>query len=588
MIDFEKVRIETIAALGVTDTVHVLTYSEKETLGYNVTDTYIEVSTKYMNYKGIGEDIKFYLRFPDQFPLVIPKIILPASELKKYRYLPHIEENGGICTFDPESTRTNPDDPIGITKECLRKAKEIINRGCSGSNFNEYEEEFKNYWNIQYGEHDEVNGDMLCLFDGNPDPNKIEFLKVKEETHSFQYILHQGEPHALQFLSYLKLLKYTLEVQPILHLGVITFNFKPPFDFKNREIYRILAGLDQSIQQKYKSYINNKQEPKFISATVITKKKPQLIAWQHKTLDTTVTRKGFRKGSISPFQLLTSFQSNDNIIRSSPVVFTPKQKQFRSSGSSETKGAMKFLLAGLGSLGSNLVYFLNSFNEVEFHLVDGDKLTTENMGRHFLGYSYVPLHKVAAMKGYLINKNPFQRVETKIASIVKIYEESPEFIQECDYIFLLTGKSNIEQYMTSLMDEGKITKPMFLIWVEPYLSAGHCLYLYPGSKTYSDFFDENQLFKYNIIDHTEYISSNPNLLIKEAGCQTTFMPYSQSSVTSFLSAIFPEIKRIINQSSTESQAFSWIGNLNHIQELGIKIATRYSETQLETLINHHE
>ena len=39
----------------------------------------------------------------------------------------------------------------------------------------------------------------------------------------------------------------------------------------------------------------------------------------------------------------------------------------------------KFVIAGLGSIGSNLVYFLNGWNNASFTLIDNDRFRTENI-----------------------------------------------------------------------------------------------------------------------------------------------------------------------------------------------------------------
>ena len=126
-----------------------------------------------------------------------------------------------------------------------------------------------------------------------------------------------------------------------------------------------------------------------------------------------------------------------------------------------------------------------------------------------------------------------------------------------------------------------------MIWVEPFLSGGHCLFLYPGSNSYKSYFTEDGLFKFNVVDNYEYINNNPILSVKEAGCQTTFTPYSQSSVTLFLANIFPEIRKIIVNDIKESQVFSWKGNQEYLCKNKIRINKIYDKVSDNKILIHN-
>ena len=91
-----------------------------------------------------------------------------------------------------------------------------------------------------------------------------------------------------------------------------------------------------------------------------------------------------------------------------------------------------------------------------------------------------------------------------------------------DFIFICIGKANISQWLGNAIKSGEIKKPIFFFWVEPYLAGGHCLMLYPNSKNYETYFDEDGYFKNNIIGKNDYINKSHLFSHREAGCQTTF------------------------------------------------------------------
>jgi hypothetical protein len=585
MIDFTKATQCAIDELCRTNRVLVLEELEKKRLGYDDV-TCIAVQTEYMDTNGLAQSITFHLKFPKYFPLVMPKVVLPDYEYQKFNLLPHIEENMSICTFDNELTRTNPKDPVGIAKECLKSAKSIIENGLNGKNDKDYEEEFKSYWEKEYHVKDKVGFDLLSLSDAPFISTNLKLLKLNQKTLIFKYILHENEDHSLRFLSYLETKNISFEECSVFYLGEIEISFNPPLHISNRDVYQLVQNLGLEVQRDFKRFINGPSEVKIVIASIVTLGKSRLIAWKHGKLDTSKI-KGFRKISLSKYQVLSTFQSSDLVRRISPVNFSPNQKELRTAGIKGQNKSYIFLVAGIGSIGSNLIHFLNSINEVEFKFIDFDFLSLENIGRHLLGYSYVHINKAIGMRNFLVDKNPFQKIEVKTTSIIDVFLEDKDFVSSSDYLFLTTGNTNVEEYMAELLETEKVNKPMFLIWVEPYLSGGHCLFLYPGSNSYKSYFTDDGLFKFNIIDNNEYISNNPILSIKEAGCQTTFTPYSQSSVTLFLAAIFPEINEIIVSDLKKSQAFSWKGNLEYLGQNNIAINKIYNKVSDNKILMHN-
>jgi hypothetical protein len=297
--------------------------------------------------------------------------------------------------------------------------------------------------------------------------------------------------------------------------------------------------------------------------------KSAFIGWFHTQINT--KRDGFRDGAISKFDSISSFQKSDKVIRAKPDIFTQNRLSTRTEGigNSEPK---TFLIAGVGSIGSNLIYFLNSMNTPNLKLVDTDLLKIENIGRHLLGFYHLNAYKTQAMKDYLLMLNPLQVIETKEDSIVEVVLNDTDFVKDVDFIFSATGKINIDKWLCNSQTSKAINKPIFLLWVEPHLAGGHCLFLHPNSRNYDSFYSTGDEYKYNVISSSYYASNDNQLSLKEAGCQSTYIPYSIGNVISFLSAMFPKISNIISNEEKESKAFTWIGNLDYIRKMNIGIS----------------
>jgi hypothetical protein len=584
MIDFNNAKNEAIEILSKTNTLNILNTEGKKLSGYDTKDEIIEVDTCYMDQHGIGHEIKLHIVLGSHFPLRIPKIYLPNAEFENFKYLPHIDENRFICTFDPETSRTVPSNPGGIVKECLRRAVNIIEDGLAGKNYNDYESEFIAYWENKYDSNDLLKKDFLCLIDGEPQFSNLNLIILEEPIATYSYIIYQNDKSADQFINYLNLRELKFSRHSIHYIGEAKFDFKPPFDLKNKDINQMVLHLSIEQQKKFKHYINSKETPKYVSAIIKADGKSHLIGWFHSNFN--LKKNGFRPGQLTNYDVLKTFQSHDRVTRVSHTVYTPMRTRLRTDGIENTsqRGTI-FTIAGLGSIGSNLMYFLNSFNP-EFRLIDMDKIKIENLNRYFLGFNYLGITKVDALKSYFMAKNPFQEIKVKKESIIDVFRNDLSFINDSDFIFLATGRANIDEFISNALKLGSITKPIFILWVEPYLCAGHCVFLHPGNKSYEDYFDKDGYFKFNIINKEEYTNGNPLLSMREAGCQTTYVPYSQTAVVAFLSAMFPKLLDIINNIAKESCAFTWVGNLTTVIKMGIALSLYIQKDQQETIIAH--
>ncbi len=584
---FEQAQQSVLQALRKTNNLAILSEKEKEIFDYPSSEMCILLEVEYLDSKEMVQSVDMHLRLSSHFPLELPKIFLPKEHRHKFELLPHVEESGNICLYDTETISFDFNNPVGLAKECIRKARRILEEGLAKTNFLDYEDEFQSYWIRSYGEKDCVDLGLLNITGESLDSEKIKLLKLDPATHIYNYIVHQDEPHAHNFIEFLTSKKIKIVNQDVCYLGQIKLEIVPPFSMTNKAIAKLVRSLDVKTQKSFKRYINRKSVEKMVLATINIKGKLSLIGWMHKPLRVSKRRPGFRKGILDNNQLLSTFQAGDYVSRFFPTIFSPTQQTFRTTGIVGTEQRhFNFLVAGIGSIGSNLVTILNSYFLPEFRLVDFDILILQNIGRHFLGYNYVGSGKAPAMRHYLLNKNPFQKIRFKRESIVTVFEKEPEFLLEADYIFLATGKTNIEAYFARLQNEGKINTPIFLVWVEPYLAGGHCLFLYPGSIPYDAFVNENGFFKYNVIEESEYLSGNKMLSLREAGCQTGFTPYSQGAITMFLSMLFPKLRNIIIGNKSCSTAFTWVGDLQFLVDNNIAVSEFYKLKLDGQIIEH--
>lgn len=563
------------------ENVRVLTAVEKKISGYSPKVDVWEIDTEIsINNKPLY--LLLHISFEKQFPQDFPKIYLSIDTYEKTKYIPHVDNDRFVCTFDSEIASTNVNEPAGIVLECIKRAKKIIHDGLIGVNNNDFEDEFAAYWEGKYDNEKFLPENILSLINRLENDSEIKLICLKIPIQNYKYILHASDNLSIRFKEYLT--QYKKE-----YYEVIAFYLKdydknePPFSIKNKDVIKIVKEYGDEELKNFKSYINKNEYPKLVICKKQYSSTEYFFGWFHVNINTNV--KGFRPGKFKPFDAISSLQSNDMVARISTDKFTPERLNNRTSGIEKLEHNRCFVIAGVGSIGSNLIYFLNSMNFPEFRFIDNEILKLENIARHLLGFDYIGEYKASGLKNFILKKNPLQKVSAKHNSITEIIKNDINYVNEADFIFMTIGKTNVDSWVCQSLVEGVIKKPIFLIWVEPFICGGHCLYLHPSNPDFEKYFEDG-FFKFNIINSDEYKTGNNQLSLREAGCQTTYTPYSGANVIRFLSSLFPVLASIIDQNITQTKSYSWIGNIDLIQEKKIKISDYYRERTKGTLVEH--
>ena len=519
----------------------------------------IETEVEVNNFQ---KEIGLYIAFKDYFPLNIPHVFLTKESFDEIYPIPHIDKSHFICTFHTDSLILDVDNPLGIVYQCLKRAKNIIKDGLEGTNHDDFKDELGAYWT------DNDESDIICYLSLLPDfPTETTTLKLCKLTPAYNYIqyllyVNNKDSVAKKFLDVVLKNGCKGVESNVLFLNDYKINSHPPFPENNEDI---LNSISSDSLDTYKKYIDSKTIEKYVFFITETSTKPILLGWKHKSLIT--KRNGFRQGSLTSFSVLSKYQKKDKIEKIFVNEYSNNRIETRTSGILCDK--YTFLVAGLGSIGSNLIYFLNGLNYPNFKLIDDDVLKIENIGRHLLGINNINSFKADAIKAYIKNIRPDQEVSIKTSSLEPIIIDSQDYFNECSYAFIAIGNQNIENFLLKKQNEGTITVPMFFFWVEPYAIGGHCIFLHPDDKITLDDLYKNYLYRYNVIDAKEYLNSNPILSKKEAGCQTSYTPYSGNDVILFLSSIYKWINEIIQNNIRRSEAIQWVGNIELAEELGL-------------------
>lgn len=514
-------------------------------------------------------DIVFYLSFPNDFPFEIPKIFISNETYNDLKYIPHINQDLSICIFDEGLNLILPqNDFVGLIELMVSKAKKIIrDSGDIDYKNKEFTREFKAYWELKYSKND------ISLNLGFHTINKLvryEEIKGIKFTNNYlsnyEYFISDNEN------DFKKIKKFANENNCVFKdVGILfieNYFSEPPFELTFNDTIDILKKNDEN----YLKFKNLCKKNNFDSVLIIFVNKSNYIdeyyGWTYKNVEILPRKKGgHRKISTIADHLSSPKNKFKSVTRLIFDSIDNTRLQLRTTGYLEEQKSLA--ISGLGSVGSNLVFFLRNLPINKFNLVDKDVLSAENIKRHLSGFSELKHAKVSAVKNALKNTNPLIEVETRIESITEIINTEINFINNCDFHIVALGKSMIEEFILNAVFEGKLTKPTIVFWVEPFLASGQMLFIMPNDVKKALNLIKNENYNYSVLSNSE--NQKDKKYFVEGSCQSGYFPYSSSYLIQFLSAVFPYLKKHIVNNDCVSKVYSWIGDKELLEEKGLLI-----------------
>lgn len=524
-------------------------------------------------YSTFQKEADLIISFPFTFPITPPKLFLEEVVYDETKYLPHVNFDRSICLFDESFTSIDAKRPFEIITECIKKAKSVLQLGLEQNNTNDFSEEIQAYWVHKYHKKDNISREYLSLLAGGVETSKtVKLLEIiPSKNRVTKYFLVESSD--CEFILHLEEKGYKFKEFEALYLDDFDLKMSPPYDYTNISFLESLTPLNRKIFNKY---INNNLLPH-----VFFSKSDKILGFRIAPLN--INLKGFRQGVLTPSEVMKTFQRNDYLYRINVEKYNPDRIEKRTSGFQYDK--FKFLLVGLGSIGSNLAYFLNAINYPSFTFVDNDSLSIDNIGRHFLGFEAVRYNKAEVLRYHFKDIRPDQNIVTKNASIQSILIKDTSIFNDNDFAFLCIGNQNVENYIIDLINSKKITTPTFILWVEPFLLGGHCVFIHPNKPISKDQLFKNQNYRYNVISDKSYDEKKEMFLMREAGCQTSYMPYSANHIILFLSQVYCHIDSQIKSQKEESFIIRWTGDLDLANSLGVvvdnELAKKYNVEQIQ-------
>ncbi len=527
---------------------------------------------------GKTDDVEAYIAIPKEFPFILPWVMVPDD---RFSYLPHISvRTRKICLYEDDVVY-DTENAYGLIKENISKTRRWLEQYSNQDNKAEYANEINSYWTEIYDGEKKLEPhwillgtipDKTCELQGYTYP--VDLLG-KADMFFDQYIVC-GINEQDDVLKNIKT-RYKVLKLPVLFIKSYRIPTTPPYSMTGIQFLKCIEDAED-----YKTcikFLNKHHGGHFLFSIGLDFMLGGVSIPKQK-----VIRNGFRKGSLSAVEVLTEYECrNKKLERIKANIYEESRMVERTAG--QVMKRQDYLIAGLGSVGSNLCYYLNGYNNASFALIDPDYLTIDNMGRHLLGFNYIDQRKANAVAEYLTLFRPDRKVYPITKQIEELYIDE---INKASAIFLCTGDMMSEKWLLEKMVNKEVTVPAFILWLEPYGISGVMIYVNPreeGSIKQLQIAAKDSFLSSCLIDHAEY-ETGEKLIKHDVGCNGKYAQYSANDVTMFLSGMFPHIDRLLN-TPEETQIYQWVGNVEIAAQKEISLVARAGGLSKNQVLSLH-
>jgi hypothetical protein len=503
---------------------------------------------------GVAKRITLYMCFDSSFPYSWPDIYIIE---KQYDYLAHIGyDDRKLCLF-PDETIANPQSPEEMIVCSLKTACQLLKENIDGVLNDDFKQEILSYWRYTYEKESSIRSGYVLSRSNLSESVPLKACLVNNDLFVFDDTDIVANRILKSSCGGLERITYD-----VLFVPEYIIPDKPPYHITPAKLEK---SASSSIDDVKRFIAKHKNTNSYLLFPI-----PNTTSFGAVRIPPTPTvLSGFRPGKISPLQYLFTMNKSECLPRYTIHPYDIERISERTSGRVLEK--RNYWIGGLGSIGSNLVYYLNSEQNVSFVLADEESLTIDNIGRHMLGFSSIGESKAIELKNYICAIRPEREVFAFQDSIEHILFSKQMASNTPDALFLCTGNTNAERYILEKLKDTISGYPIFVLWLEPYAIAGHMVYINPKDGISSNFLDG--LYPYNLIAESEYNSEDKTFTKQESGCANSYTNYGGSDVVLFLSAMYPIIQKIL-QEPIKSTCYRWVGNIDIAKEKGILLSTQ--------------
>lgn len=377
---------------------------------------------------------------------------------------PHVESDGILCLL-PNLAECDPDDPSAVATNLLHRSIQLIEELLEGTIIDRhFREEFLTYW--AYKEHPSSTH-LYSLVAPAPPSRLVQVWKGKglevvgEDAASLAQWVRRRFGDDVD--TKIKEAAFLWLEEPL-----------PPAAYPETasDLHALAAGLGDEAKAVLEQTAGS--EPGCLLAVLGATGRGGAALIGVKVPSPKGLSKGFRPGRTPKPVLLGRFFGAGPVIRTSVQRADASWVHGRGRDPrTEQLLQATIVLIGCGSVGAPVGCALAQAGVGRIGLVDPDKLSWPNVGRHPLGASAVGRNKAEALAERLQVDYPHLELQSRVCGLHELLQADKDFLEEADLIIAATGNWAAEHALNRWhLAQGR-RQPALYAWTEAHACAGH-------------------------------------------------------------------------------------------------------------------
>lgn len=503
-----------------------------------------------------GEEHTLQVLLKDTFPLSLPIILLKTPESAPM--LPHVDADGFICVFDEEGLLLDSARPGKILLETVKQAQELLERGLTGTNARDFNQEFGAYWGCPQSK--------VLITDISPVGGPR--IVYKREVKRARFVISDISPGTR-----------SAGARPVDGIYLPLRADKPLMPPQFGECWNIPELLDiieshalAEDRELMRSLNLPRQKEHFILFGL-----PVELGSLHHTLfgaTLTPTKRSELRGIHHPLMP----KGSRDLIRIEPF------KAYRwDAGYIVERGGgytslmkQRVLVIGCGAVGSLMAEQLARAGVGDLTLLDKDVLTSDNLYRHALGCAQVSDKKAVALAQQLEQGHPKTRVHPIASTIEHRLDEEPCFLNAYDLVVVAIGNPTIERHLNTFAHTHRHVPPMLYTWLEPLGIGGHALLTHIDSSERGCY--ECLLEPSSLHNRASFAAPRQSFTKRLTGCAAGFVPYGGLHASKTANLATELAIDYLRCRVDTHELRSWKGDATDFEEQGYSLSPRHRQS----------
>ena len=506
-----------------------------------------------------GKDVLLYCQLDKHFPYTLPKIYIDNESKKIFAPIPHLNTDNSVCVYDKSVVIPNFNRPLELIYDTIKDAIEVLRKGIDRENKDDFIDEFVAYW------HSQTSIIAESFIDTMEVAKKIYWCTFRDK----KIIIADSKVRLREINCALFNKEY--EIREGLLIPILLEKFKK-IPQKDVEIIEMVESASEYSKQYSDFLQHNIDNNVLVLFSIVGNDNNINFGWYHHGPG---VPNGFRRGKVN---LKYAYGFKKNLGEKILIENCYQTRLFKRGGDGFGTAWKKVCVIGCGSIGSFLIDALKYSGTEKFCLVDNEMVGYENIARHTAGYFGVTFPKTTILKYNLEQWNPNIVCDEYYEDAHDFLENNQDVINGCDILFVAVASATVEHHLNRIILDDKINVPVVLIWVEPFCIGGHAIVIRKKQNLYGTIFDDKDLsFVHTIVKDDHKYSQ------REAGCQSSYIPYSAFYIQQFLYSILNYMRAdIIHQKG--NYRLSWCGSISNAKIYDIEINDGYKGANDFTII----